>query len=458
MAQRAPRTGLGEQGPELAAAPRRGRVREHVAIRGGRAERTRREQNSEANRGADSHGDSVSAGPCRGDNLGVRWLRLLSLVLFLHASGGCVAISIHAKTRPSELHAELAALPSEWVAVESADGTTLRGIWVEQDGPPVLVLYGSGMTINSTRFMIQVLHHAGYGVLCCDYRGVGRSDGRRSSRRLDDDARALWEWMVREKAKGGPAGVVGISIGAVAATGLLDHPQAPRAVVLERLVDPRTVIRRFLSRSTHVGAFIASLVVRPSIDVDVRAAVANAPVDTLLLLPEDDYIMPARDTKRIVDNRSPKVDVATMPGGHLSSHLLAPARWRGTLLDFLDGHLRPDLPQRNREVPPDPIRVAGFEADGRNLTVELAAEQPLPDQAMLMIFGRTGNRRVIVHELPGHRFRIRLPWLDCRRLGKIFGVRMVRPDFPRPYGTRFLRGMREPVKPAAADKTDGASG
>ncbi len=367
-------------------------------------------------------------------------LRALALALCFTPLGGCIAISVHANTRPAELVPALANLPTTEVEIDAGDNVTLRGIWVEQDGPSVLVLYGSGMTINSSQFLIRILHDAGYGVLCCDYRGVGKSSGRRSSRRLDDDARVLWDWLRENKRT--PAGVVGVSIGAVAATGLLDHPHPPAAIVLERLVDPRTVIRRFLSRSTTIGGWIASWIVRPSIDVKVHRQIAKTKIDTLLLLPADDFIMPPRDAARIIKEKADSVEVATLPGGHLSSHLLDAERWRGTLLDFLDARLRPGQPARNRKVPPDPAPIERFERVGRNLTVKLGSKK-LPESAMLLIFGRTGNARVNLKPIRSHTFRIRLPWRDCRRIGKILGVRMVAPDFPRPYATRFLRGIRD---------------
>ncbi|MDH3592154.1 MAG: hypothetical protein OER88_09755, partial [Planctomycetota bacterium] len=230
------------------------------------------------------------------------------LILFGILSGGCFGIPIHARTGPwTELHPILQALPTERVEIPAGDGVTLRGIWVEKDGPPVLLLYGSGMKIESSRKIISILHHGGYGVLCCDYRGTGNSSGRRDSRTLDDDARALWSWLKVNKRR--PAGVVGISIGAIAATGLLTLPDPPEAVVLERLVDPNTVILHFVGQYTILGAIAAALLARPKVDLSVRHQIERTDTATLLLLPEHDVLFPARERDRLAKRAPDNVRV-----------------------------------------------------------------------------------------------------------------------------------------------------
>jgi pimeloyl-ACP methyl ester carboxylesterase len=141
-----------------------------------------------------------------------------------------VGIPIHARTGKREIPADFRDVAYEWVEVPVDEETVLRGIFIRNDGPPVLVLYGSGMGIAGIRELLRSLRDAGYSVLCCDYRGTGHSSGRWwTSRHLDDDARILYEWL-RRKARTEDVGVVGVSIGAIAAAPLIARPDAPACV------------------------------------------------------------------------------------------------------------------------------------------------------------------------------------------------------------------------------------
>jgi pimeloyl-ACP methyl ester carboxylesterase len=321
----------------------------------------------------------------------------------------------------------------EWVEIEVDEDTTLRGLWVPADGPPLLVLPGSGMTIARNTELFGILHDAGYSVLLCDYRGTGWSSGHwMTSRWLDDDARILWDWLRANK--GEPAGVMGISIGTVAACGLLDHPHPPAAVILDRPVNPRTVIRRFLGQATKIGGFISLFVVRPSTDVQIDEALEHPNTDVLIVFPEHDVLFPPQDVARLRKHLGPRVRTVTVPGGHMSSHLVDPALWRTTYLDFLDARLRPDQPPRGREVRPDVAKVVRFELDGNKLTIELDRDD-LPDKARVMVLGLKKNAFLEVNPV-GRVMEFELERKVVRRLDPIFAVRVCAPDEPKPVGVR----------------------
>jgi pimeloyl-ACP methyl ester carboxylesterase len=366
------------------------------------------------------------------------------LVLIALLAAGCFGVPIHAKTKQKP-PPEGWRIPHVWVDVPAGDDTTLRGIWADRDGPGVVLLYGSAMGIRGVIQFIEILHDGGYAVLCCDYRGTGYSSGKWwTSRHLDDDATALVRWV--QAKKGGPGGVVGVSIGAVAATKLVWAENPPGAVVLDRPVDPRTVIKRFIAGSLGgFGGFVATLLVHPKCDVDLRGSLRDAKTPTLLVLPEYDFIFPPEDVAYAVAEKAPCVETVVAGGGHLSSHLVAPVFWRQVVLDFLDKHLRPGQPpvKAGRELPPDPVRVLSFGLEGRKLSVEL--DEPLPGRPIeILAMGPRMNLLIKVEE-PRPRMTFEIDGSRAKRLRPLFGVRVVPDGFRTTTGTR--RATLAPIPP-----------
>lgn len=361
----------------------------------------------------------------------MRWLAIALL-----AAAGCFGVPIHARTNQKP-PPEGWRVPYEWVEVEADGETTLRGIWADNGGPGVVLLYGSAMGIRGVIQFTEILHDGGYSVLCCDYRGTGFSSGKWwTSRHLDDDALALVRWVQAKKAA--PVGVVGVSIGAVAATKLPLAENPPAAVILDRPVDPRTVIPRFIRGGLGgFAAFVSELLVHPKCDVDVRQALKDAKTPTLLVLPEYDFIFPPEDVEYAVAEKAPCVATKVVGGGHLSSHLVHPLLWRETVLDFLDLHLRPGQPPvaAGRALPPDPVKVLSYALDGDELSVELG--EPLPKAVEILAMGPRLNVLIRVED-PKPRMTFDLESGRARRLDPLFGVRVVPASFRTTTGTRRM--------------------
>jgi len=369
---------------------------------------------------------------------------------------GCIGVPIHGRTNQKPLAPDFAAaVPYEWVEVPTErDDTKLHGIWADNGGPPVLLLYGSNMGIRGVRQFIEMLHDGGYSVLCCDYRGTGFSTGRWwTSRYLDDDALALWNWLRKEK--GEPGGVVGVSIGSVAAAKLLEAEHPPAAVVLDRPVDPKTVIPRFMGAGLGpISAFISRLLVHPKVDVKMARHLERARTDGLLVLPEFDMYCTPGDAAKMTAKKAPSVTVVTVPGGHLSSHLADPHLWRSTILDFLDARLRPGKPPLGgRDVPPDPAKVESFRLDGRTLTVTLDRVPPAP--ATILLLGKKGNGLIRVAE-PKRTMEFTMKGKYARRFRPLFSVRVVDNSFRPTTGTRWIFG--EPADVTARNIADRDNG
>ncbi len=86
-----------------------------------------------------------------------------------------------------------AGLPVEDACFHADDGTSLHGWYVPSDKPKAAVLFchGNGGNITHRVHALQMLHNcSGASVLCFDYRGYGRSQGKPSEAGVLADARA----------------------------------------------------------------------------------------------------------------------------------------------------------------------------------------------------------------------------------------------------------------------------
>jgi pimeloyl-ACP methyl ester carboxylesterase len=115
--------------------------------------------------------------------------------------------------------------------LQLADDLTVHYLDINPDGPrTALLLHGLGVTGRSWQFQIPALAAAGYRVLAPDFRGFGQSSypGQTSIAEMARDAAVLLQALA-----GGPADVVGISMGGTVALRLaLDYPDIVSRLVL----------------------------------------------------------------------------------------------------------------------------------------------------------------------------------------------------------------------------------
>ena len=81
---------------------------------------------------------------------------------------------------------------------ESSTGGKLHGWFASPEKPRAVVLFLHGTTGNVTYFKNHIRlfqEKLNVAVLCFDYRGYGRSDGRPSETGVTDDARAARKWL-----------------------------------------------------------------------------------------------------------------------------------------------------------------------------------------------------------------------------------------------------------------------
>ncbi|OIQ49772.1 Alpha/beta hydrolase family protein [Pseudodesulfovibrio hydrargyri] len=87
------------------------------------------------------------------------------------------------------------------VWLSTGPGTRIHGWWLPCEGANrvLLLCHGNGGNISHLMETYRIFHDLGLSVLSFDYSGYGRSGGRPSEKATRHDARAAWDWLVRDK-------------------------------------------------------------------------------------------------------------------------------------------------------------------------------------------------------------------------------------------------------------------
>ncbi|MBN2130775.1 MAG: alpha/beta hydrolase [Sedimentisphaerales bacterium] len=135
--------------------------------------------------------------------------------ILLVAVGGLVAVYVawglillflqsrllYRPTREVSLSPADAGLGFEEVAFRSSDGVALHGWYVPADDArcTVLLCHGNAGNVMHRLDLLGFFHSLGLSCFVFDYRGYGRSAGRTTEAGTYLDARAAYDWLVRDK-------------------------------------------------------------------------------------------------------------------------------------------------------------------------------------------------------------------------------------------------------------------
>lgn len=168
---------------------------------------------------------------------------------------------------------------AELVETRLPNGQVLRGVWVPSDPGAPLVLHlleSSGCAlagpIMGYRRCLRGYSDLGFASLMLDYRGVGRSDGSRSTRNIEGDAWAMWNAAL-ERAGGDSSLIIvrGVSIGALAAATLMERGVEPAAWILIDPLRADTTVENFVrDRWGRLAARLASPFFEPIVSVELE--------------------------------------------------------------------------------------------------------------------------------------------------------------------------------------------
>jgi len=221
-------------------------------------------------------------------------------------------------------------LDFEEVAFPSGDGVALTGWYVPapQAQWTVLFCHGNGGSMMHRLDSLSLFFDLGLNCLVFDYRGYGHSAGKPSEAGTYLDARAAYEWLIREK-RVPPEQIIlfGRSLGGSIAAHLAGRVRA-RALIVESA---------FTSYPDIAARFYPYLPVRPfaRFRYDTLACVREVRCPVLVMHSKDDDFVPFEFGTRIFDAaREPKQFVEIV-GNHNDGFLVSGDIYRDAWANWL---------------------------------------------------------------------------------------------------------------------------
>ena len=128
--------------------------------------------------------------------------------------------------------------------IQTADGQTLHGWWIEHPAPRAQVIYwhGNGGNLSLWLDVLLDIHRRGFSVLAVDYRGYGASTGTPSEQGLYRDAEAVTEHFTKEVRRPGIRTIQwGRSLGCAVASFAAARYHADAVILESPFADVRTL-------------------------------------------------------------------------------------------------------------------------------------------------------------------------------------------------------------------------
>jgi pimeloyl-ACP methyl ester carboxylesterase len=291
---------------------------------------------------------------------GCRWLRATVRVisLLLAALSAIVVLAGYLWVKPFRLLLKEPIPPDvsvEDVYFASRDGIRLHGLYMAgRPGCPVLLLcHGYFKSVAEPFELACELNRLGYQVLLIDFRACGLSDGSFTTLGYREvlDVLGAVDYL-RARLGGLPIGVLGISMGAVAA--IMAAPTCPhiKAMVVDSAyADLESAVGKKLADilrlpllallgwvSIRLGEWISQGNVAAVRAVDYVGRIAPRPL--LIIYGELDDYLPSDHPQRLFDAANEPKELWLAPGsGHAMARLDHPQEYVRRVQAFFDRHL-----------------------------------------------------------------------------------------------------------------------
>lgn len=123
----------------------------------------------------------------------------------------------------------------------------------EEKKPSILICSGNAGNRARMIFHAQILHEAGFNVLCFDYRGFGESLEKVDMKTFIEDAVSAYDYMIsREDVDMGRTGVFGVSLGSMVCVAVASRRPSVKGVVAEAVFMPGRLVAKIME-SRHFG-------------------------------------------------------------------------------------------------------------------------------------------------------------------------------------------------------------
>ena len=138
-------------------------------------------------------------------------------------------------------------LEYEDIYLETADNKKINGWFIENKASNKVILHfhGNGGNLSHRVSLIKLLHHLPVNVFVIDYHGYGRSEGTPSEQNLYLDAKAAYDFLIKQK-KFSPAHilVMGSSLGGAVAAHLAAQEEVGGLILQRAFTSARAMASR----------------------------------------------------------------------------------------------------------------------------------------------------------------------------------------------------------------------
>ena len=225
-----------------------------------------------------------------------------------------------------------AGLPIQDVWITGYDGTKLHAWWIpnEKAQYTFLAFHGNAGNIAGRGYVYEFLNRIPANVLAVEYRGYGKSEGKPSEKDFYRDARSAYQFLLDKKSVR-PETIIsfGQSLGTATATNLSSEVKVG-GLILEA---PFPSIAAMAHREFPYLPGV-ELLVYGQMDTIHKIRKVNAPV-LVVQFTSDPVIPPELGQEVYAAASSPKKLLQFSMSCHEESSLLAPAKYKAALQDFI---------------------------------------------------------------------------------------------------------------------------
>lgn len=199
--------------------------------------------------------------------------------------------------------------PFKEVFLTAEDGARIHGIHIKSQGARGCILYFHGNTghINRWAPIAEELTSFGFDVFVPDYRGYGKSRGKRSQKKLYKDALLCYDHLKKEYPENRIC-LYGRSLGSAMASWLSARTN-PGGIILETPFNNLSTVAAYHTKIIPVKLFL-----KFTFRNDLHLKRAKSPI--LLAHGTKDLIVPYRSGFELYKAVKDNAEMLTVPGGH----------------------------------------------------------------------------------------------------------------------------------------------